>query len=273
MGDDLEGLLEFLGIGQQPEPEPILSCHTDDPLEAFLPPPAPKVVECAVPTQPIQEAQLRTYYPFGLSDIEEATMFLDLIRQLFANGPFSLTEVRRQADTFEGDGVYALYYHGGFPLYSPVRSAGSTYPLYVGKSDRPGRTRGGPSSARNLYSRLVHDHYTSIEQATNLSLEHFTFRFLRLAPSWVDFVERGLVRLFQPVWNVLISGFGARHFANDDRRNPIERASVWDSLHPGRKAAGKNPRPLEDIEQIWVDGFPACLKAYEEVMQSVRYIA
>lgn len=267
----MDELDDFLSIFEQPEPTTpkLPDCSTDDPLESYLPEPPPAVAECLVPTCGIDAAALRPYAPFGIGDERKQELLIDLAGQLLQRGPFSLVDLVEQFP-FDGDGVYTLYYHGDLPIYGPVKSLGSTYPIYVGKSARPGRRQGNVASgSTNLYHRLVHDHCKSLNQV-GLGLEDFSFRFLLTPTLWVDLVEEGLIDLLQPLWNVVLTGFGARYYSNDQRRNPLDYASAWDTLHPGRMGAGVNPRPGLDVPQLVDDGLPGCLRAYREAMASLR---
>jgi hypothetical protein len=53
--------------------------------------------------------------------------------------------------------------------------------------------------------------------------------------------ESLLIEQFQPLWNVLIEGFGI----HKPGKNRPQQTSKWDTLHPGRKLAeGLPPNPL-----------------------------
>ena len=46
-------------------------------------------------------------------------------------------------EPFQGAGIYALYYHGGFEPYAPlVRDGAEAVPIYVGKAAPPGARQG-----------------------------------------------------------------------------------------------------------------------------------
>lgn len=83
------------------------------------------------------------------------------------------------SEVFAGSGVYAIYYHGKFPGYSPLVKAEAAPPIYVGKAVPSGARKGGRSSSggRELCKRLK-EHSESIEQAQNLRLADFTCRCL-----------------------------------------------------------------------------------------------
>lgn len=137
-------------------------------------------------------------------------------------------------ESFTGSGVYALYYTGSLPFYSPLASSDLRQPIYVGKAvptgARKGSRRTEPESSTELYRRL-RDHTKSIEQAENLSLSEFRVRHLVVVPVWITLAERFLLDHFQPVWNTLIDGFG-NHPPGRGRRDM--RRPRWDIMHPGR---------------------------------------
>ena len=113
------------------------------------------------------------------------------------------------SETFEGAGVYAIYYHGDFEGYHSLVKAEPLPPIYVGKAVPTGARKGGSRIARGheLYQRLK-QHGTSIEEAQNIQLTDFTCRYLVVVPVWITLVERFLVEHYRPVWNVAIDGFG-----------------------------------------------------------------
>lgn len=154
-----------------------------------------------------------------------------------------------------GAGVYALYYDGPHPMYGALaRSLGSAVekPIYVGKAiPKGGRTGGLTRDAtlgRPLGNRLS-EHARSIAEATNLELSDFTARSLVVDDVWIPLGENMLIQQFQPVWNVVASGFGN---AAPGRGRQDQAMSYWDTLHPGRKHSrllGPNALPLAAIEE------------------------
>ena len=151
-------------------------------------------------------------------------------------------------DSFEGSGVYALFYRGALPYYSKIAASSST-PIYVGKAvpsgARKGSTKTNPERGTALYRRL-HDHARSIDQAENLDLVEFQCRFLVVEPVWITLAERFLLDHYQPVWNTIIDGFG-NHDPGSGRRNM--RRPRWDIVHPGRPWAARlqATEPVENI--------------------------
>ena len=141
------------------------------------------------------------------------------------------------SDTFEGAGVYAIYYHGDFEGYNTLVKSDPLPPIYVGKAVPTGARKGGGRTARGreLYQRLK-QHSKSIEEAENIQLEDFTCRYLVVVPVWNTLAERFLVEHYRPVWNVAIDGFG-NHDPGAGRR--AMKRPRWDILHPGRPWAAR----------------------------------
>jgi len=112
--------------------------------------------------------------------------------------------------SFDGTGVYALYYLGEFHLYSPLarlNRISCDYPIYIGKAVPPGSRKGRTRNAdeAKLYGRL-NEHKRGIE-ATQLSLTDFRCRFMLLTDIETDLivpVESELIRNYQPLWNTAI---------------------------------------------------------------------
>jgi len=162
-------------------------------------------------------------------------------------------------DRFQGPGVYALYYVGTTGLYAPLAAIHDLKlirPIYVGKAVTTGwRTARGKVTLRdeNLYLRL-REHATSIRQASNLELKDFRCRFMILSGPEADLigtVEATLIRIYKPLWNSVIDGFGN----HDPGKGRIAQAlSEWDALHPGRpwaaRLTGQVPDLTRAIEKI-----------------------
>lgn len=161
---------------------------------------------------------------------------------------------------FTGVGIYAIYYTGDFPAYSPLakrnRDGQLTAPIYVGKAVPAGARKGGGVGATNskaLYKRLK-EHAESIA-ATKLRIEDFQCRFLVVDDIWIPLGESLLIAKFAPVWNALIDGFG-NHDPGAGRYEGL--IPKWDVLHPGRTWATKcKERKITaaEIEREIVDYF------------------
>ncbi len=171
------------------------------------------------------------------------------------------------AVSFIGEGIYALYYTGDFAPYRKIANKNSddrwAQPIYVGKAVPAGARKGGyglgEAPGTVLYRRLC-EHAESIKQSNNLSLDHFSCRFLVVDDIWIPLGESLLISRFSPLWNKAIDGF-SNHDPGAGRYN--QRRSLWDELHPGRPWAAKvqpSGRSVADILEI-IDNFLAAFEA------------
>lgn len=157
-------------------------------------------------------------------------------------------------ETFEGAGVYALYYVGKKGLYKKfheINRIDFRLPIYVGKAVPRGWRQGriSDSTSQELYRRLC-DHTKSIASAENLSVNDFLCRFMILenaASNLIGTVEAALIRNYQPLWNSHIDGFG-NHDPGSGRYN--QERSEWDIIHPGRSWALKYAESSKDCKMI-----------------------
>ncbi|ADG97819.1 Restriction endonuclease, type II, Eco29kI [Segniliparus rotundus DSM 44985] len=156
---------------------------------------------------------------------------------------------------FDGAGVYALYYTGGFAPYDKLAQQNRSHPgswaLYVGKAEAETRRKGDPNQTAvldgpKLFHRIAH-HRASIEKTGNLDPDDFQVRFLVLAPTWVPLAEQVGIRIHRPLWNVVVDGFG-NHDPGSGRKEGTR--SRWDTLHPGREWAAKLRPRLESETRI-----------------------
>lgn len=163
---------------------------------------------------------------------------------------------------FLGAGIYAIYYTGNFKAYRNVaeqnRNGRFEQPIYVGKAVPPGARKGGfglntaPGPA--LFKRL-NEHASSIASAENLKIADFFCRYLVSDDIWIPLGESLLIESFQPLWNVLIEGFGI-HTPGAGRKKQVR--SKWDTLHPGRALAADlppNPKSSAELEKTIGDFF------------------
>lgn len=142
-----------------------------------------------------------------------------------------------------GAGIYAIYYKGRFRAYRPLVERNRTQtvpqPIYVGKAVPKGARKGGlsfdASKGRALRDRLS-QHASSINQAHNLDLADFEFRSLVVDDVWIPLGENMLIEQFQPIWNLVIDGFGNK---DPGKRRATQFRSQWDVLHRGRAFAEK----------------------------------
>jgi hypothetical protein len=158
--------------------------------------------------------------------------------------------------SFEGAGIYAIYYRGNFPAYEVIaeKNKGRNFiaPIYVGKAVPKGARKGGDleaSPGKVLFNRLA-QHKRSIEEADNLDIEDFHCRYLVVDDIWIPLGESLLIAKFDPLWNKLIDGFG-NHDPGKKRHAGLRPR--WDTLHPGREWAAKCQPREETTEQIIVE--------------------
>jgi Eco29kI restriction endonuclease len=179
-------------------------------------------------------------------------------------------------ERFIGAGIYAIYYSGDCPSYDHIAAQNKRefqQPIYVGKAVPPGARKGGfglgtaPGIA--LYSRLS-EHANSIDLARNLRLEDFRCRYLLSDDIWIPLGESLTIERFQPVWNILIDGFG-NHPPGSGRGR--QERSRWDTLHPGRAWASELPpnrlsqNQLRDLLHDFFSGKVAPSVRPEEAVQ------
>ena len=145
-------------------------------------------------------------------------------------------------EPFDGTGIYALYYEGGFQPYHLLAQANreqrGSWPIYVGKAE-------GQSAVA-----LQENCRASISAACNLNAEDFSVRVLKVAPTWVPLAESVAMRMHRPVWNTLVEGFGNQEPGAGHRAGEKSR---WDTLHPGRAWAELCSPNTESAEQIAQD--------------------
>ena len=149
-------------------------------------------------------------------------------------------------ESFNGTGVYALYYTGKNPLYSKygeLNRLSYKAAIYVGKAVpkgwRQSRSSDNPlDRSRELYGRL-REHSRSIAVTSDLAVEDFACRFVIFEDAGSDMIgtiEAALIKLNRPLWNSAVDGFGN----HDPGSGRYEQArSGWDVIHPGRKWALK----------------------------------
>jgi hypothetical protein len=221
----------------------------------FYQPPKP-IIENIVPTK---SPSRKDWLPFEAIENPQRTA-LRIARQLLQSGPFSFNDLDDALLTAHFPGLYAVYYQGTLQVYMPLRSLGSTCPMYIGKS------------ALNLFSRL-RIHKSTIEQV-GLGLENFTFRFLHLPfPGEAEFAESSLIKiLYSPLWNEYLRGFG--NDPNDEVNNrKYQSVSLFDTYHPGRHHDVRpNTRPLADIETLLEKAVPACRQYYDRVTEQIAQL-
>ena len=159
---------------------------------------------------------------------------------------FSGTPVRElpPSESFQGTGVYALYYTGRkgiYAKYGELNRLAYSHPIYVGKAVpkgwRQARTADAQApNSRELVSRL-RQHSRSIESGSNIELPDFMCRFMIFEDAGSDMIgtiEAALIKLHRPLWNSALDGFG-NHDPGSGRYNQAK--SDWDVVHVGREWA------------------------------------
>ena len=181
---------------------------------------------------------LRTYNPLSLDEFgrNAARALMD----------YPLCELP-PSQSFMGCGVYTIHYQGEFPSYSGMSDV---EPIYVGKADPPGKRQGRGSvnaeGVNSLYIR-IRSHAASIRSAENLELREFFCRWLILDPVWIGLTEQVLISEYQPIWNIVVDGFGVNA---PGRGRANQRRSQWDTLHRGRAWAANLPANDNTAESI-----------------------
>jgi len=165
--------------------------------------------------------------------------------------------------TFEGAGIYVLYYRGPFPAYAPISRANAEearWPIYVGKAIPSGGRKGASLTANargtSLYKRLT-EHRDSIRDVEHggrtLAVTDFQVRYLTVDDIWIPLGESLLIARFRPIWNRALDGFG-NHDPGRGRYNGLR--PLWDHLHPGRGWAERcavRTETMAEIEQRLAD--------------------
>lgn len=141
--------------------------------------------------------------------------------------------------SFLGAGIYALFYKGNFAPYQHerIQSIDAMRPIYVGKAVPAGARKGlaKQPKGKSLFNRIK-QHTASIAATSTLRVEDFSCRYLIVTPLWITMAERFLLEHYQPVWNVVLDGFGNHDPGSGRYKGEI---TWWDALHPGRGWAAK----------------------------------
>lgn len=144
-------------------------------------------------------------------------------------------------ERFYGSGVYAIYYNGKFPAYAKITKR--EHPIYVGKADPADQAAKTAMEQGDRLSNRLNDHRKNIAKAaTTLRLEDFEYRAIVVQTGWQTSAEDYLIHLFKPIWNSEVGicyGFG-KH--GDDPGTRANLRSPWDTLHPGRDWAHRDPK-------------------------------
>jgi hypothetical protein len=162
-----------------------------------------------------------------------------------------------EIQSFEGAGIYVLYYRGPHPSYAPLAEANANeakWPIYIGKAIPSGGRKGASlsASARGtaLYKRLA-DHRDSIREveagSRSLSVADFDARYLIVDDIWIPLGESLLIARFRPIWNIALDGFG-NHDPGKGRYSGLR--PLWDHFHPGRPWAERCAERMETTDDV-----------------------
>lgn len=157
-------------------------------------------------------------------------------------------KVLANVERFYGSGVYAIYYNGNFPAYKGISK--KEHPIYVGKADPADAASKTAYEQGDRLANRLNDHRKNIAKATTtLKLEDFEYRALVVQTGWQTSAEDYLIHLFKPIWNSEVDicyGFG-KH--GDDPGTRANLRSPWDTMHPGREWAHRDPK-MKDARPI-----------------------
>ena len=154
-------------------------------------------------------------------------------------------------ERFYGSGVYAIYYNGDFTAYADITRR--EHPIYVGKADPANPASKTAMEQGDRLANRLNDHRKNIAKAsTTLRLEDFEYRAIVVQTGWQTSAEDYLIHLFKPIWNSEVGicyGFG-KH--GDDPGTRANLRSPWDTLHPGRDWAHRDPnmKDARTLERI-----------------------
>lgn len=184
--------------------------------------------------------------------LDKRNLGVSVADALLAKTPVALPP----GESFNGAGIYVIYYTGGFPGYKKIaeKNRGGKFeaPIYIGKAIPAGGRKGAlepNTKAGPVLFRRLGEHADSIRQANgNLRPEDFYCRYLLVDDIWIPLGESLLIQQFAPLWNRTIDGFG-NHDPGAGRYNG--QCPAWDIVHPGRPWAVKcKPNPKDQSEWL-----------------------
>ena len=144
-------------------------------------------------------------------------------------------------ERFYGSGVYALYYNGDFNAYRAITK--KEHPIYVGKANPADpASKTAMEQGERLANRLKDHRKNVVKATTTLRIEDFEYRALVVQTGYQSAAEDYLKELFKPIWNSetnVCYGLG-KH--GDDPETRANLRSPWDTLHPGRDWAHRDPK-------------------------------
>jgi hypothetical protein len=192
---------------------------------------------------------MKTEQPYN--PLDRLNLGISVTQALLSREPRPLDKI----ESFNGAGVYCIYYVGNFAAYKKVADANRDgkfgLPIYVGKAIPKGSGRSLVSDATvasfSLSDRLK-EHAESIKAASNLDVKDFFCRYLVVEDIWIPLGESLLISRYAPLWNFHLVGFG-NHDPGSGRYN--QKRSPWDVVHSGRGWAKKlkdHPKSSEGLQ-------------------------
>ena len=153
-------------------------------------------------------------------------------------------------ESFEGAGVYVIYYSGPYPAYADLVRRDE--PIYVGKAVPAGGRKGlvglDEPAGPVLFRRLM-EHGESIRQTEFIDEGDFECQYLVVDDIWIPLAESLPIQKYRPIWIQEIQGFG-NHDPGSGRYQ--QQRSAWDTIHPGRPWAARlqpNRKEAELLER------------------------
>ncbi len=194
---------------------------------------------------------MSTGHVIPFNPLDKKNLGSSVAEALIGSHPLGLSDLK----SFNGVGIYAIYYRGSFPAYKLISEQNKdaeapVVPIYVGKAVPAGARKGNalaePSHSKALFNRLS-EHAESIKCVSNLSIDDFVCRYLIVDEIWIPLGESLMIAKFAPLWNSFVDGFG-NHDPGKGRYQGLRPR--WDVLHPGRIWALRCQERVESAADI-----------------------
>ena len=179
--------------------------------------------------------------------LEKGNLGRTVAEALLVQDPVRIDELK----TFEGAGIYAIYYVGDFKPYESISARNKNgrfeAPIYVGEAVPPGSRKGrmglDDKPNRSLSSRL-RQHAGSIGKSANLNIEDFYCRYLIVDEIWISLGEALLIARYSPIWNHLIDGFGNHTPGREGSGRNVLDGTLCIPVETGRRSVSQETRQL-----------------------------
>ncbi|MGA6206233.1 Eco29kI family restriction endonuclease [Nocardia testacea] len=176
--------------------------------------------------------------PTEFDPLDKANLITSVVDALLSRPALPLDRF----ESFNGSGLYCLYYSGGDGLYAPIADGDPSLPIYIGTALAHARASGEALSASSsqALARRLRSHAQTIEAVEQhdaahvkhrLFLRDFSFRCLVVDEMWARPAIDSMLLQSAPAWNSALPGFGNQP---PGRSRRAVRKSPWDTLHPGR---------------------------------------